>query len=97
MNAIPKKWYVLYSNREEFDIISNHFNTYWSYSSDKNCGYSTHPKCRWVGGMITKETLDEQDFKEISFEDFEKYIVNKEPFKQNSSYLKLLLKKLKIK
>ena len=107
MNAIPEKWYVLYNSSEEYHIIKNHFNMIWWYiGTFGKCGYTnipTHSWNNWVeldGDCINKTFLKNKNAVEISFEDFTKYIINKEPFiskKQDLNYLKLLLKKLKIK
>jgi hypothetical protein len=107
MNAIPEKWYVLYKDREEFNIINNHFKKNWCTLGELGkCGYtniSDNNYNNWVeleGIYTNKIYLEEQKAVEISFEDFTKYIINKEPFiskKQDLNYLKLLLKKLKIK
>lgn len=108
MNAIPEKWYVLYKDKDEFNIITQHFKLCWEYyHAPDNCGYvNINEHCHQVnlkdldntgGSGWNLEKLKLNKAIQISFEDFEKYIVNKEPFKQDLSYLKLLLKKLKIK
>ena len=51
LTEIPEKWYVLYSNREEFDIINKFFNKNWQYyeTINKN-GYTNilHHN-NWIG------------------------------------------------
>jgi hypothetical protein len=107
MNAIPEKWYVLYKDREEFDIICKQCDKDWTYCKGVNLyGYTNvEINNNWVNlhddtDGATKEIINENNITQISFEDFTKYIINKEPFiskKQDLNYLKLLLKKLKIK
>jgi hypothetical protein len=105
MKEIPEKWYVLYSSREEFNIINDHFKKKWQYyESIHENGYTNNSRCNnWVGldgyGSSINEIKSEGAI-EISFKDFEKYIIRKEPFviiNDDYSYLKSFLKKLKIK
>lgn len=105
MKEIPEKWYVLYSSREEFNIINDHFKKKWQYHEtiDRN-GYTNISHCNnWVGfdgfGSDINQLKSESAI-EISFEDFEKYIIRKEPFviiNDDYNYLKPFLKKLNIK
>lgn len=98
MREIPENWFVLYSNEEEFNIINNHFKYSWSYIDIPNHhGYSTNKVTNWVGGSRTKKDLEELNYTQLSFYEFEKYIIKKETFYQDYKYLEKLLKKLKIK
>lgn len=102
LEELPEKWYVLYNSRKEFDIINNHFELWWGYPSGINrYGYSTHTDTNWVGGTISKKDLDKEGFTQLTFEEFTKYVINKESFinpkKENYNYLKSFFKKLNIK
>lgn len=106
LTEIPEKWYVLYSNREEFDIINKFFNKNWQYyeTINKN-GYTNILNCNnWIGLDYSRSDvndLEKEGAIEISFKDFEKYIIRKKPFakpkKENLKYLITLFKKLGIK
>jgi gamma-glutamylcysteine synthetase len=106
LTEIPEKWYVLYSSREEFDIINNHFEKDWRYyETIRKNGYTNISHCNnWIGlegsGSDIND-LEKEGVIEISFEDFEKYIIRKEPStkpkKENLKYLITLFKKLGIK
>jgi len=102
MKEIPKKWYVLYKNREEFDSIVNYFKLDWYYHDEKNlCGYyNIDYNNHWVhlGGHLDKKKLDEYGAVKITFEQFINYIVNEKPlFKESYTYLIKFFKKLGIK
>lgn len=105
MKEIPEKWYVLYSSREEFDIIKKYFNKNWNYYNTINengyCNDQNVCSNNWVDlKKGDEEDLINNNFIQISFEDFVKYIINKEPLdktKENYNYLKPFLKKLNIK
>jgi hypothetical protein len=105
LTEIPEKWYVLYSNEKEFNVIKKNLKKDWSYYEGEGFGYTNiNQDNNWVdfsSNFNNKEFLDKERALQLSFEDFEKYIIRKEPFvkpkKENLNYLITLFKKLNIK
>lgn len=80
---LPEKWFVLYNNKEQFNIINKFYNKHWSYinSINENGYYNSNIPLHnnWAGvraGGAPLEVLIDLDFKKLTFEQFEKYIVN---------------------
>lgn len=99
---LPEKWYVLYSNREEFETLKTHFKKNWTYKLQENpprFGYTNKGGLNnWVGESNTIKKLKQNDFIEISFQEFEQYELNKMPtVNEDMSYLEKLLKRWNIK
>jgi hypothetical protein len=77
--TLPEKWYVLYSNKEEFDIINKHFNKEWEYYDGKPRGYHNGDSSNnWIDGYYKIERLKSEGFTEITFEQFKKYVMKEE-------------------
>lgn len=105
LTEIPEKWYVLYSNEKEFNIIKKNLKQHWSYYPGEGYGYTNiNQDNNWVdfsNNCNNKKFLDSERALQLSFKDFEKYIIRKKPFakpkKENLKYLITLFKKLGIK
>jgi len=97
---LPQTWYVLYSNKEEFEIIRNQYSKTWQYVKSNKCGYCTiNIHNNWYSNG-TKQDFMKYNPIEISFDDFRRYVLeeNMPPLpKDDYKYLVKLLKKLKIK
>lgn len=102
---IPEKYYVFYRNEKEFNIINNHFKKdwiYWEQTIPLSYGYFSDLEEKhnnWVGSSGSSlKALIEKKYSEISFEDFLKYVINKEedsieePKTEDYSYLEPFLK-----
>lgn len=98
---LPEKWYVLYSNREEFETLKTHFKKNWTYKFQENpprFGYvNISDLNNWVGESDTIKNLKQNDFIEITFQEFEQYILNKSVVNEDMSYLEKLLKRWNIR
>lgn len=81
---LPKRWFVLYSSREEFDIINKKFNKGWYYHETTNTnGYHNGSfDNNWVGREDPSE-LKKEEFEQITFEEFENLVI-KEIEKENT-------------
>lgn len=77
---LPKMWFVLYSDKEEFKTLKNHFNKRWGYIDRPNThGYHNgHFSNNWVNALnITPSYLKEIGFKQITFKQFENHVLGK--------------------
>ena len=79
--VLPKCWFVLYDTREEFDIINKFYDKNWVYYTQGNTnGYhnngddQTHTN-NWVGSFSSKEELLKNGYIQITFEQFQKYVL----------------------
>lgn len=99
---LPEKWYVLYSNREEFDIINKYYNKNWGFSSSSNeNGYSNiNINNNWIDNNINNpiniSNLKKLNAVQLSFEKFTEYVIGKK-YIQDHKYLIEFLNKLNIK
>ena len=104
---LPEKWYVFYSNWKEFDIIKKHYSKSWGYVEQSpeapvfgycNIGDKYN---HWImdgSGVGSLNDYKNQGAVEITFEDFEKYVLNKTPkTKEDMSYLIKVLERCNIK
>ena len=69
-----KKWFVLYSSREEFNEINDNYSTHWGYidSINENGYCKDCPGC-WVSSDSednSKEDLVKRGYTQISFKDW---------------------------
>lgn len=93
MKQLPEYWYVLYNSEDEFHKIARFLDVKWSYYHEFNkYGTSNVKDCEWFD-----ETYDIEDHKnlniiKITFEEWEKYVVNKEPFIPDLTKLLHILK-----
>lgn len=95
----PEKWYIVWENRENYEIISNYFDSkLWVYVDDE-----THS----TGGVNYKDDYFNGGFgsscikgcTKITIEQFKKYVLKLEEgvINEDFSYLIELLQKLGIK
>ena len=87
---MPKCWFVLYDTREEFDIINKFYDKGWAYVTFKNTnGYHNNGDNQihhnnWVGGSgSTKEELLKNGYIQITFEQFQKYVLKEKEMVEN--------------
>ena len=80
--VLPKCWFVLYDTREEFDLLNQFYDKGWAYLARKNTnGYHNNGDNQihhnnWVGGSgSTKEKLLKKGYIQITFEQFQKYVL----------------------
>jgi len=75
---LPEKWFILYSSREEFDIINKKFNKGWSYHKTTNInGYHNGDFTNnWVD-RTESSNLKKKGFKQITFKEFENLVIKK--------------------
>lgn len=94
--VLPKCWFVLYSNREEFDIIDKFYDKGWFYyDNGDRCGYHNNGDGQfnsnnWVGDFTTKERLLRKGYIQITFEQFQKYVLKQETMEKEIVGYKLV-------
>lgn len=96
INSLPVDWYFV--GTKESQLEGQLRGKTWMYFKT-NFGYSYgfHPDyCYYSDGEASKKEHIRKSFPEISYEDFVKYVINKEPFNFNYSYLLSTLKKYNI-
>lgn len=100
---LPDKWYVLYADKKEFDILNTYYKKNWEYNTVTNpprSGYTTREGLNnWVGGSHTVSMLKKEGFAEISFNQFRREVLKEYTVSDRdySKCLKRIFKKLKIK
>jgi len=108
VNTLPEKWFVLYSNKEEFDIINTHYKKDWNYfpqTSPPTYGYcNINGNNNWIANH--EDTEDDEVWNiayyktkgavEISFKNFRKWVLNEQIQEESYDYLIEIFKKLKI-
>lgn len=73
--VLPERWYCLYSNEAEFNVIENHFHKNWVYIDKvKEYGYTN------VEGVNNWYWVDRghSNCTEITFDQFKKYVLKQE-------------------
>lgn len=95
--VLPECWFVLYNTREEFDIINKFCGKNWIYSDSKDkCGYHNNGDDQinsgnWVGSVKSaKEKLLEKGYVQITFEQFQKYVLKQETMEKEIIGYKLI-------
>lgn len=77
------KWFVIYENEKQFNIIDKHFNKCWSYvKSDGVCGYCSenvwNSGNNWMYNQEQQDNMIKNGYKKLSWEEFETLILGKE-------------------
>ena len=82
--VLPKCWFVLYNSQEEFDIINKFYGKDWVYCNYENkCGYHNNGDNQidtnnWVGTIGSssgREKLLKNGYIQITFQQFQKYVL----------------------
>lgn len=84
--VLPEKWFVTYANYEEFNIINKHFKKGWVHleSVNKNGYFSSDNKLgnNWIitstRSPYCKKSLLKKGYVEITFEQFQKYVLKQD-------------------
>jgi len=82
--VLPECWFVLYNTKEEFDIINKFYDKGWAYFDNKNMhGYHNNGDNQihtnnWVDNLATEEKLLKNGYIQITFEQFQKYVLKQE-------------------
>lgn len=89
---LPKKWCIKWASREIKEACEKYFNKHWTYYQGSWC---TSRKTNPYWSYTNKSFPTEHGYKEITFDQFKRYILKEEP--EDFSYLNKLLKKLEVK
>ena len=95
---LPKRWYIIWRNKENFEIIQDYFKSNWIYESDNlhsNAGQTFDNK--YISKNNTK-LIFLKEYTEISFDQFKKWVIKEKPLKTDTEYTFIIkfLKKLNI-
>lgn len=94
--VLPKCWFVLYTTKEEFHIINSFYNKGWSYCGYENqCGYHNNGDNQvhtnnWIANSPAKEKLLKNGYIQITFEQFQKYVLKEETMEKEIIGYKLI-------
>ena len=94
MKEIPKYWYVLYKDENEFNAIDKYYNKGWIYNEPKNdnkYGYVNNDwDNNWYDSNTAKNVYKNDILEEITFEEWQKLICNIKPISTKLNLNKLL-------
>lgn len=86
MKEIPEKWSLL-RNTKNHIIVNKWCDEFTKRNSGTWFQNSEYVNCNYIGNKLTTDMFIKQDYVEITFEYFEKFILNKQPLEQiNNSY-----------
>lgn len=81
-----EKWFVLYNNREKFNILNDYFKKGWGFiepTQENSVGYCSHNEYNdgnnWMYSLSQYDKMKNNGYRELSWEEFESLILNKEP------------------
>lgn len=96
---LPEKWYIVWENRENFEIISSYFKlSVWSYSDDYTHGSGgVNYKNQYFNSDSLYRLDLIKDCTKITIYEFRKYLLNEETEPENYFYLTPILQKYNIK
>jgi hypothetical protein len=84
-SKLPEKWYCPYSNREEFEIMRQHFNKNWVFIEPNGtsgcCNNNDYNNWAYEDNVYGEK---------ITFEQFKKYVLNKETMEKKIIGYKLI-------
>jgi hypothetical protein len=94
MKEIPKYWYVLYKNRDEFNVIDKYYNKGWTYNeptNNKKYGYiNITIENNWYSSRTANATYKNYILEEITFEKWQELICGIKPISTKLNLNKLL-------
>lgn len=97
---LPKRWYIIWGNKENFEIIQIYLKSNWVYLNDalhSNAGQTSDNK--YVVGNPKSRVKTLENYTEISFDQFKKWIMKEKPLKTDTecAFIIKLLEKYNIK
>lgn len=83
--VLPEKWFVLYRNFDEFQIIDDYYKKSWNYYDPKDGKFGYHNgRGNWVDNDV--ESFLERGYKEIPFDVFFSYVRKNKIYDQKEIY-----------
>jgi hypothetical protein len=95
---LPKKWMIIYRNKEEFNIINYHFRKRWGYMESNDeilLGYFSNDENdkrinnNWIGGSGVSPNYSEllsRGWEPLTWEEFEVLVLKQENTYKKISY-----------
>lgn len=74
--VLPEKWLVAYRSEREFNIINRFFDKNWGIIREFGGNHGYFSGTFGNNWMTDKNNLLKDDYKELTFEEFEKYVAN---------------------